>query len=189
LKVRKDQPRLRALIAAGALQVTQDERRPPAFRQALEFFVEDREQFASRYLGERVRRGPLARLLLPLAAQVVTSPRLERGVIGDLVKPTAQRSTPGNGGGLASEDQKGRLEDVLGVVPVVQDPPAHAEHQGAVAAHEGLEGRFLPLRAEAFEQLLIGKLIGLLGRDQIADMLQDRRSRCACHVRDPRQIS
>jgi hypothetical protein len=48
------------------------------------------------------------------------------------VQPRADRLALADRAGLAEQHEEGRLERVLGLVRVAQDPPADAEHHRAV---------------------------------------------------------
>src|SRR5207244_11430712 len=59
---------------------------------------------------------------------------LEGGAAGHAVQPVAQDSPPGEGSGLADEHHKGGLKGVLGVMNVVQNAAADAQHHRPVPA-------------------------------------------------------
>src|SRR5262249_16452469 len=56
---------------------------------------------------------------------------------------------------LAGEDQKGRLEGVLGIVMIADDPAADPEDHRAVTTDEGFKGRLVLLIKEGSQQLAI----------------------------------
>jgi hypothetical protein len=86
-----------------------------------------------------------------------------------------------NGARFLGEDQKSRLENILGIVPVVQHAAADAQDHGAVPLYQGGEGGFLMLRGEAFDQLPVWHLALGLCRRQLAEVSQDDPGLCACH--------
>jgi hypothetical protein len=47
------------------------------------------------------------------------------------------------------------LESVLGVVGMLQNAPADAQHHWSVSVHQGSERRFFAVVNEALEQLLV----------------------------------
>jgi hypothetical protein len=83
--------------------------------------------------------------------------------MGHAIEPTAYRRALANGAGLAGEDQKGRLKNVLGVLVMVEDPPADAQDRRSMPFHEGGEGGFVAAAREALEQLTVrhGRVPGL----------------------------
>src|SRR5262249_57415925 len=70
-------------------------------------------------------------------------PRLHRGLIGDAVEPVADHLSRNDRRGLADEDEKGRLECVLGVLWSVKDSATNPPDHRPVPAHERGERRLL----------------------------------------------
>src|SRR5262249_32491219 len=83
-----------------------------------------------------------------------------RQLVSDAVEPSGYRLLPTRGGGFASQREKGRLEQVLGVLVVVKNPPAHAEHQRTVPPDERSKGHLVALAGIALQQLAIALLPG-----------------------------
>ncbi len=54
------------------------------------------------------------------------------------------------------QDEKSRLECVLGVVRVLQNAPANAQHHWTVSCHQGLERNDVMPGDKTLEQLRIG---------------------------------
>ena len=80
--------------------------------------------------------------------------------MGRPVQPARERAVFPDRAGLPRQDQEGHLEGVLGVVRVVQDAPADAQHHRPVPLHQRAEGRLAGLvaaRHEPFQQLGVGQ--------------------------------
>src|SRR5262249_26402769 len=86
---------------------------------------------------------------------------------------------------LAGEDQEAGLEGVLGVLLVAEHPPADAQDHGAVAAHQGLEGRLVAAAQEPLQELAI-RQAAQRGPAQVAENAVHRDSLCRGH-RPPSQ--
>ena len=65
--------------------------------------------------------------------------------MGDLAQPAAEAVLAPDRPSLADEDQEGGLEGVLGVVGVVEDRAADAQHHRPVPLDQGREGGFVRL--------------------------------------------
>src|SRR5262249_25035286 len=101
-------------------------------------------------------------------------PRLESAAVGDTVQPTPQRRRFANGRRLASEDEEGCLESVLGVGLVAQHAAADVKHHRAVTEQERVKGGLVSLANEALEQVVVGQLPHALVEGDPADQLEDR---------------
>ena len=76
------------------------------------------------------------------------------------VQPARDRIVFPDRAGLPRQSQEGHLEGVLGLVRIVQDAPADAQHHRPVPLHQRAEGRLAGLitaRHEPFQQLGIGQ--------------------------------
>src|SRR5262249_5333931 len=85
------------------------------------------------------------------------------------------------GRGPAGEDEEGALEGVLGVLVVVQQVPADAKNQRAVPLHQGREGRLVPRRDEALQQLAVAELPDRLRVAQLVQVVQDHAGLAGGH--------
>ncbi len=77
--------------------------------------------------------------------------------MSDAVQPVADHVGGADGRRPPDQDKEGGLEGVLGVGAVAQDAAADAQHHGAVAQQQRLEGGLVTVRGEAFEQLAVGQ--------------------------------
>jgi hypothetical protein len=139
-----------------ALEVVQDHRQTVAARQPVQLLVEDAavlrrlrrtRSVRADHVVHGGRRAPAADLL-----------RLARGAKGDSVQPAGQRPGAADAIGLRRQGQEGRLESVLGVVVVVQQPPTDAEHHRSVPPDERGEGDGVAPLDEATEQIVVGAI-------------------------------
>ena len=62
------------------------------------------------------------------------------------MQPWAERVGVAKRAGPPQEYQERRLEGVLDVARVVEQPPANAQHHRPMPPHERLEGRFIAAR-------------------------------------------
>jgi hypothetical protein len=104
---------------------------------------------------------------------------------GDHANPKRQQGLPrATAVGIAVE-LRDRLEGVLGVMVIAQEPPSDAEYHRPVARHDsgggGLIGRSAT-RREPLEQLAVRDTGGAAAFKERAD-LPDQRRRChVCHA-------
>ena len=80
-------------------------------------------------------------------------PRLHGRLVRHAVEPVAEHLPWHDRSRLAGEDEEGRLEGVLGVVVVPEDPAADAPDHRAVAMDDRLEDGLLPPCHEAIQEL------------------------------------
>ncbi len=80
---------------------------------------------------------------------------------------------------------EGRLEGVLGVLFVPQQPPAHAQHQRSVSAHQLGEGGLVAAGDELLQQLAVGQRVGRVGAGQLVQVSQHEGERSAGHGPPP----
>src|SRR5713226_3365337 len=99
---------------------------------------------------------------------------LSRKPIRHLVEPILHGIVPAHGGSFACQNQKRSLEDVLGILRLVQDTPANTHDQWAVPLHQYGESRFIPLVRKALEQLSVAEVPGVGPAEIAANVLQDR---------------
>ena len=92
-------------------------------------------------------------LVRPLPARL--GPRPHRHPSGDAVQPGPQPAGVADRAGPLHQHQERRLEGVLDVVRVAEDPPADAQHHRAVQCHQRVEGRLVVPRREPLEQLAV----------------------------------
>ena len=88
----------------------------------------------------------------------------------DAVQPASQRILHSHRRGLASQDQKRRLESVIRVVIVTQDPPADPLHHPAMSRDERGKGRLgyvvVVLGGELRQQLKVAQGTGCAEAEQ-----------------------
>ncbi len=97
--------------------------------------------------------GPDRILMRPPPARL--GPRPHRHSPGDAVQPRAQPPGVADRPGPLHQDQERRLERVLDVVPVAEDPPADAQHHRTVQRHQRGERRLVVAGREPLEQLAV----------------------------------
>ncbi len=98
------------------------------------------------------------------------------------IKPAAHSLPPVNRAGPSREDKKNGLKDILGVVQVVQDALAHAQHHRSMPSQQGCEGILIPESDEALQELMVRQFMVLPSSRQLADEPQERTDLCAAHV-------
>ena len=105
-------------------------------------------------------------------------PRLESGTARGAMQPTRQRVVFPDGCQLPRQEQESSLERILGILPVLQDPPADAVDHRSVAAHQGLESRLVAPAEQAFDKLSIGLIAKRFSRHLACDAAQERAQIC-----------
>ena len=107
-------------------------------------------------------RVPRKRFIEPCLAPVLplrAGLQLRRHPPSDAVQPGTECVGPAQPTRLAHQHQERGLESVVGVVTVVQQAPAHAEHHWAMPPYQRREGCLVALVGEPFEELPIARLI------------------------------
>src|SRR5438132_9672304 len=82
----------------------------------------------------------------------------------------------------AKEHKKGGLEDILGIIRVMQYARTHSEHHGAVPLHQDRECGFLMTAEKPLQQLPIGKACKFLRTHQPVKVPDDVSQLPACHL-------
>jgi hypothetical protein len=120
------------------------------------------------------------RLLRPSFAR--QRPGFQRRLVGDAVQPVADLFARYDGRRLADENQEGRLERILGVVVVAEDPTAHAQDHRAQPSHQSLKGRFLASGDEAFQELSVRQTAIFPRKQSAAQVLDHSAHRAVRHA-------
>jgi hypothetical protein len=84
---------------------------------------------------------------------------------------------------LAGEHEKRGLKSIFGIMPVVQDMPADAEHERPMPPHERLERRRIAPRREMLEELIVRQMFR---PDEMPNAAQDSARLYRRHVHGPR---
>src|SRR5438874_2326038 len=79
----------------------------------------------------------------------------KRRVTSHAVEPIAKRSSAAQAGRLAHQHEKRRLKRVLGIVMMVQDPPANAQHHGGMPSDQRRKRRLIALSDKALQKLAV----------------------------------
>jgi hypothetical protein len=157
-------------ILSFALQIAEHQRRPVTFGEPLQLLVEDGAGLAQ---GQRVAVvGSHVDVLEFLVSPGRGGARPQCQVVRNLVKPAAEGGTVADGGGLAGQDEKRGLEDVLGILGLAQDAAARPQHEGAMPPHQRSEGCLVTVCGEAPEQFLVCQAIDVRRR-QAPEMSED----------------
>jgi hypothetical protein len=137
-------------LMSTALEEAQDNGRAVTLGEPVHFFVQDPAQLGGLGRGGIGRLGDQGNVIL-------AAPRAgaERDPASDAVEPGGNRAGSIEASRLAEQDQEDGLESVLGVVGVAEQPVADVPDQGTVPADEKLEGGFVALDREAFQELAI----------------------------------
>ncbi len=143
-----------------ALQVAEHHRVAIPRRQPGDLLVDDVQHVVplgpgygshGRFLRHRGRTG---RILMRTPTERL-GPRPHRHPPGNAVQPGAQPPGVADRPGPLHQHQERRLERILDVVPVAEDPPADAQHHRAVQGHQRGERRLVATRREPLEQLAV----------------------------------
>ena len=104
-------------------------------------------------------RGPLRDELVERTPACGAPLATNRHALRDPEQPARDRPAPADRPGPVGQDEEDGLKGILGVVGVVKDAPADAEHHRAVPDHQLLEGRLRGLiapRDEPVQELRVG---------------------------------
>ena len=111
--------------------------------------------------------------------------RFECSLVSDAIQPTREGVALVNRRRPPCQDEKSGLKRVLGVVSIVEDAAANAEHHRTVSAHQARERRLLACGDEAAQQLAI--LLADGGCDRASEEVDDPIHRQTRHIDIPRQ--
>ncbi len=110
-----------------------------------------------RFLTARSLPGPCWRRAPRPSGGVPPQPAPSRDPAGHTVEPAADRIQPTDRAGPPHQDQESRLERILGVVRVMKEVPANAQHHRPVAQNQHLECSRITTAREPLQQLPIGQ--------------------------------
>ena len=102
---------------------------------------------------------------------------------GDFVKPRPQAFPSAQRFGFASQDEKGRLEGIFGVVSIAQGREAGSINQRAVALQENRKGRFggvIAADKRLAEQFIVGEPGELRRPDRAENMIANYEDSPEC---------
>jgi hypothetical protein len=80
--------------------------------------------------------------------------------VRDAVQPATHCIALFDGASFADQDQDPGLKGVLGIVGVVQDALAHAQHHASLSPHQRRERSLIALAQEVLQQLPISRAAG-----------------------------
>jgi hypothetical protein len=138
-----------------ALEVAQDDRHPESLGQPGDLGIEHRPELAEFGL---VRRRTAWVLDVDLGMRPGPPPRpIAAGARGDperhTVQPVRQQLAVAQRARPADQDQERRLERILHVVRIVEQPPADAQDHRAVPRHDRLKRDLVALAREPRQEL------------------------------------
>jgi hypothetical protein len=107
----------------------------------------------------------------------------EGEAVGHAVQKAPQPVVADQRRGLAHQDEKRRLEGILGGVGVVQHPPAHPQDQRSVTAHQHFHRRLVALGQETLQELLIAQRRSRVAADQLPHVVNERVEMGVGHAR------
>ncbi len=92
--------------------------------------------------------------------------------MSDGVQPRRDAVAPADGAGFAGQDEKGRLEDVLRVLFLAQQPPADVEDERTVALDQRGKGGLFAPAGEAHQQVAVTEFGRGAGAGEVMDVAQ-----------------
>ena len=142
------------LCVRHLFEMTQHHRRPVPLRQPADFLVESRHDIVAGLAAKRFRirhlRCPPFHRTTPGRASV----RLDCDAVSDAIEPAAQRTVHApDRAGLPQQHQECRLEDVLGIIGIVQNAAANGQDCPPVPVHQRLERGGIALGDKPVPQL------------------------------------
>jgi len=168
--------------------VAQDKRAAKTFWQLEEFLVERLQEFSGRDVSERIVYHRLCgRCIHSMLAGGVGASLLGQSQ-SNTVQPRSDGMKSPNACRLASQDQKRRLKDVLGVVRVAERPATDTKNQWTVASDQFSEGGLVSVVDKLLHQDGVGQQSIRRDARQVLDVPQDQlgaiRSRHATFLED-----
>ena len=152
------------LLDRESLEVAEDHRESKGGRQSTDLVVQ-RLRLLAGY-GWLIGRcaGSVSRPSVPPCSLRSSSRRSAASLLGrsarNTVQPVSQPVGVVNRAGLASQDEEGRLEGVLGMMPVTQELLANTQHHRPVPRHQdresSLAGR-ITATDKPLDELAVGK--------------------------------
>jgi hypothetical protein len=98
---------------------------------------------------------------------------LQRQAVRHPVEPATHRLLPPQRGGLAAEDQKGRLEGILGVLQMAKDMTADTQDHWPVPLHKGRECTVVVICYKLSQQHFISNVCAVAHPDNPPDLTED----------------
>src|SRR5262249_29035990 len=177
------------LLDGFALQIKMKDRESVDFRQAVEFLVQEGLQVTPLSLRGCFGFGHLRHLLLSPPPLRSHGFRFHGGAESNAVQPVGESLPRPDGRCFASEDKKGRLKSVLGVVVVGDNTTKDAEAHGAVTTDRAFKGRFALLLDEGPQQSPILPPSPILPQHGSAKMPKHRVYLSSRHTCPPRPVA
>ena len=143
----------RRLPVGLALQLAQDDGDAVLLGQAAQLPVEGLGQVIPKVSGHRLGLRHVRHLAFPPPPLGPRRSRFHGRLVRHAVEPVAELLPWHDRSRLAGEDEERRLEGVLGVVVIPEDPAADAPDHRAVAPDDRLEDRLLSPGDEAIQEL------------------------------------
>src|SRR5262245_51020084 len=98
---------------------------------------------------------------------------LTRGAAGDAVKPRSEPIRLPQMCGLADQQQKRRLEGVLGILSVPQQPPTNAENHRPITPHQDGKCLLVSMTAELSQELTVLQSAAVLALTAAVEIVND----------------
>ena len=130
---------LSCVPAGPALQVAQEDGDTILVRQSSQLRVNERLQILPGVSLQDLRFRHGRHLLFQQAAFSRRRPRLESGAASHAIEPVGEPNAGFYRIGLASQNEKRRLESVFRILMVAEDAATDSPNQRAVSAHERCE--------------------------------------------------
>ena len=173
------------LLVGHVLQVAEDDGPSITFGEPVDLLVEH----GTGVVPGRARGHSLAcQLGGPLfltAAPEGVGLDLKRDAPGHAMEPAADRSVDPDRPGLASQQQEGGLEGVVGIVGIVEDPAADGHDHPPMTLDQGLEGELVSVRHVTFQHRTVGETRQGPLVEEAVDLPQGGAASCTGHVALP----
>jgi hypothetical protein len=162
----------RNFLAGATFEVAENQRQAVHVWELAQLLVEERLQLPERVdrHGRSLRH--FSHLLLAGPTSNADSVYASCGPERNAIKPIPDGFPWRDRGCLAGEDEKGRLKCVFGVVDVTDNSLTESQDHRAVASNQHFEGRLVPPREEALQQLAVRQANAVLqvsGLAQVTD--------------------
>jgi hypothetical protein len=145
------------VLKPGFIASAKHERLTIAIGQPVDLVVDDLLGVVDERGGRAPGCGPLGGAALAIAAAGGVGPHLEGDPPRYAMEPAAQRILDPERCRLTRQQAKGRLERVIGVVGIAEDPPADPKDHRAMAVHQRLERQHLAPGHVTLQDLGVGQ--------------------------------
>jgi hypothetical protein len=155
------------------LQIAKEQHRAIFFRETLDSPVQYFLKLAEVGVVVTGSSGSPSRVVFSHSTAKSLRSQFQRQPQSHAIEPSAHRVMPANGACPPSQQEKGGLEDILGVVLILEYASANCQHHASVATNQCRERLLVTLRDEAVHKRAVGCGCERFLFRELTDVLQD----------------